>query len=154
MTASQKPDWLIIETAYRAGKRSLRDIASDQGISEGAIRKRAKKQGWVRDAASIVRESVKAHMAGAGAQDGTQTALRTTIEQATQSGIADMENGLANARLVLWRVAEMLDSITKPSDLKTLNDANAGAIETIRRIRQLDEPDVTAQKGITVRYVG
>lgn len=65
-----------------------------------------------------------------------------------------MESGLANARRVLGRVAEMLEGITKPADLKTLNDANAGAIETIRRIRQLDEPDMTAQKGITVRYVG
>lgn len=154
MTSAQKPDWLTIETEYRAGKRSVNALATDHGISEGAIRKRAKKEGWVRDAAGAVRESVKAHLAGAGTNSGTNTALRTTIEQAAQSGIADMESGLANARRVLGRVAEMLEGITKPADLKTLNDANAGAIETIRRIRQLDEPDMTAQKGITVRYVG
>ena len=37
-----KPDWEAIETAYRAGVMSLREIASLHGISEGAIRKRAK----------------------------------------------------------------------------------------------------------------
>lgn len=32
-----KPDWEAIETAYRAGVMSLREIASQHGISEGAI---------------------------------------------------------------------------------------------------------------------
>ncbi|EDT7289425.1 hypothetical protein TN55_001405 [Salmonella enterica subsp. enterica] len=31
-----KPDWEAIETAYRAGVMSLREIASHHGISEGA----------------------------------------------------------------------------------------------------------------------
>ncbi|WP_426725845.1 hypothetical protein [Enterobacter cloacae complex sp. 277I4] len=44
-----KPDWEAIETAYRAGVMSLREIASQQGISEGAIRKRAKRDDWSRD---------------------------------------------------------------------------------------------------------
>jgi hypothetical protein len=34
------PDWEAIESAYRAGVMSLREIASQHGISEGAIRKR------------------------------------------------------------------------------------------------------------------
>ena len=44
-----KPDWEAIETAYRAGVMSLREIASQHGISEGAIRKRAKRDEWSRD---------------------------------------------------------------------------------------------------------
>lgn len=44
-----KPDWEAIETAYRAGVMSLREIASHHGISEGAIRKRAKRDDWSRD---------------------------------------------------------------------------------------------------------
>lgn len=44
-----KPDWEAIETAYRAGMMSLREIASHHGISEGAIRKRAKRDDWSRD---------------------------------------------------------------------------------------------------------
>lgn len=32
------PDWEAIETAYRAGMMSLREIAAQHGISEGAIR--------------------------------------------------------------------------------------------------------------------
>lgn len=44
-----KPDWEAIETVYRAGVMSLREIASQHGISEGAIRKRAKRDDWSRD---------------------------------------------------------------------------------------------------------
>ncbi|HED2292025.1 TPA: hypothetical protein R4X97_000871 [Klebsiella pneumoniae] len=51
-----KPDWEAIETAYRAGVMSLREIASQHGISEGAIRKRAKRDDWSRDLAAKVKE--------------------------------------------------------------------------------------------------
>ena len=51
-----KPDWEAIETAYRAGVMSLREIAAQHGISEGAIRKRAKRDDWSRDLAAKVKE--------------------------------------------------------------------------------------------------
>lgn len=51
-----KPDWEAIETAYRAGVMSLREIASQHGISEGAIRKRAKRDDWSRDLVAKVKE--------------------------------------------------------------------------------------------------
>lgn len=38
-----KLDWEAIETAYRAGVMSLREIASQHGTSEGAIRYRGRK---------------------------------------------------------------------------------------------------------------
>lgn len=50
------PDWETIETAYRAGVMSLREIASQHGISEGAIRKRAKRDDWSRDLSAKVKE--------------------------------------------------------------------------------------------------
>lgn len=50
------PDWEAIESAYRAGVLSLREIASQHGISEGAIRKRAKRDDWPRDISAKVKE--------------------------------------------------------------------------------------------------
>lgn len=43
------PDWEAIESAYRAGLLSIREIASQHGITHGAINKRAKRDGWERD---------------------------------------------------------------------------------------------------------
>lgn len=45
----KSPDWEAIESAYRAGLLSVREIASQHGITHGAINKRAKRDGWVRD---------------------------------------------------------------------------------------------------------
>lgn len=42
-------DWETVEKEYRAGIRSLRDIADEFGVVESAIRKKAGKEGWLRD---------------------------------------------------------------------------------------------------------
>jgi hypothetical protein len=50
------PDWERIEADYRAGILSLREIATKDGnVTEGAIRKRAKKLDWPRDLAARIR---------------------------------------------------------------------------------------------------
>jgi hypothetical protein len=41
-------DWDRIQREYLAGEASIREIADRHEISEGAIRKRAKAEGWVR----------------------------------------------------------------------------------------------------------
>lgn len=46
---SADPNWEAIEFDYRAGIKSLRQIAGEHALSEGAIRKRAKRDGWERD---------------------------------------------------------------------------------------------------------
>lgn len=68
------PDWEAIESAYRAGVLSLRDIGDKYGVTEGAIRKRAKKFGWVRKAGTQVRKS------------GTQKNKARTSEKPARAG--------------------------------------------------------------------
>lgn len=48
MTA-RSPDWKVIEADYRTGIKSLRAIGKEHGITEAAIRKRAKRDLWSRD---------------------------------------------------------------------------------------------------------
>ncbi len=47
-------DWLIVEKDYRAGIKNLRQIGAENNITEGAIRKRAKRDGWTRDLAARI----------------------------------------------------------------------------------------------------
>jgi hypothetical protein len=53
------PDWVRIYKDYRLGVYSIRHIARLQGISEGAIRKRAKREGWKRDLGPVVRQMAR-----------------------------------------------------------------------------------------------
>ena len=49
------PDWERIEADYRAGLLSVREIAASQGITHGAINKRAKRDGWERDLSAKIK---------------------------------------------------------------------------------------------------
>lgn len=56
---TKAPDWEAIESAYRAGLLSIRAIADRYGVSDTAIRKRAKAHSWVRDLSDQVRKEVR-----------------------------------------------------------------------------------------------
>ncbi len=60
MNMAKRPDWEAIESAYRAGVMSLREIASQHGITHGAINKRAKKEGWERSLKEKINQKAEA----------------------------------------------------------------------------------------------
>jgi len=59
-TEKPAPDWERIEADYRAGVLSVREIAASQGITHGAINKRAKRDGWTRDLSAKIKAKAEA----------------------------------------------------------------------------------------------
>ena len=55
-------DWESIETHYRAGQLSIREIAKVHGISDTAIRKRAKVENWQRNLTQKVDAQVRTEL--------------------------------------------------------------------------------------------
>ena len=53
------PDWERIEKEYRAGQLSIREIGKRFGITDAAIRKKAKAEGWQRDLTKQVQAKIK-----------------------------------------------------------------------------------------------
>jgi len=49
MTDKKPTDWERVELDYRAGMLTLREMGALHSVSEGAIRKRAKRDSWSRD---------------------------------------------------------------------------------------------------------
>lgn len=49
-------DWELVERDYRAGIKTLRQIAEEHGVSHVAIQKRAKKELWSRDLTQKVQQ--------------------------------------------------------------------------------------------------
>ena len=86
-----KTDWETISRHYRAGCRSLRDIGNEYGISEGAIRKRAKKEGWPRDLSEQIKakatEKVRIEAVRGGTQGASERAI-IEVESDIQSRVA------------------------------------------------------------------
>lgn len=60
----ETPDWGAIESAYQAGVMSLRDIGAQYGVTEGAIRKRAAKLGWLRKKKTGTQKSTQVRKTG------------------------------------------------------------------------------------------
>src|SRR5690554_2119204 len=83
-------DWERIELDYRAGVKSLREIGTDHGISEGAIRKRAKRDGWTRDLAQKIQSKADELV--------RKSEVRTEVR--TESSISERETIEANASAV------------------------------------------------------
>jgi hypothetical protein len=151
MAAANQADWAAIEGAFRSGRGTLREIASAHGITEGAIRARAKKLGWTRDPEGTKREKVKARLSGF-TQNTTQS-VESVIEQEAQDDERDMRLGLRAARLGLQVAAQGLEHMCESgsADAKTAkvwSECIAININTIRRIRGLDE--ATAPSAIVI----
>lgn len=134
-------DWIAVEGAYRAGVRSLRDLGKEHGISEGTIRNRAKKNGWVQDISGTKRQMVAERMAGL--TQGSTQCVKRVMEEAADEDAGDMTLGLKGARTALQRsvdALELLDPDADPRNLKTLSECVKLNVETIRTIRELNAP--------------
>ena len=85
------PDWEKIEADYRAGIKTLREIAGDHGITEGAIRKRAKRDGWERDLSAKIQQKAEALV--------RKESVRSEVR--TESAISEREIIDANAQAIV-----------------------------------------------------
>lgn len=79
-------DWEAIEKAYRANVLSLREIGREHNVSDTAIRKRAKAEGWVRDLGEKVRERTKDKLVRSlGSRLGSQEQQARTDEEIVEA---------------------------------------------------------------------
>ncbi len=111
------------------------------GVSEGTLRRVLKSRGIIRSsAAAQKRERVEHHFAGGDVADKVADALPDVddIIAAAKVDVADMESGLKVARQCLNRLLVLAESAADAAEVKRVAEANKIAIETIRRIRELD----------------
>jgi hypothetical protein len=150
-------------------------IGEEIGVTEGAVRKRAKRDGWgPRNAPERKRALVAA--AASGTSIGTSFVPRTETEkgilEAAQVDIDDMDLAISVGRRLLRRCSAILASceemtasgdpdllvlslkIMPPKDLASVAGTWKMAVEGIRRIRGLDAPggdgDLTIEWGEVV----
>lgn len=133
MTDKQKtkafPDWERIELDYRAGVKSNREIGAEHGVTEGAIRKRAKAQEWVKDLAGKIqakaeelvrRDAVRAEVRA------NQVASEKSVVEANAQAIADVRlahrKDIGRARALTNTLLDELAKQTDPETLVLLND--------------------------------
>lgn len=155
-------DWEAVEREYRAGQLSLREIARLYGVSDTAIRKRAKACDWTRALADKVREAVREKLVRSdGSQQGSHPQRanddRSIIESAALRGLAivtshrrDLEQLHGLKRILVDRLSTLLNggdpgglcigSKESPGDLlEKLSRVTARLIPLERQAHNLDE---------------
>ncbi len=132
MAESEKtaPDWERIEADYRAGVLSLREIAAANGITHGAVNKRAKRDGWSRDLAAKIRakaDELVSKQAVSTAVSAEKAVSERQIIDANAQRIAEIQGGhKATAarihRFGLTLLAELETQSVKVEDLEKLGE--------------------------------
>ena len=123
------PDWEKIELDYRAGIKTLRQIAGENGISHVAINKRAKRDGWTRDLSAKIQskaeELVTKELVTKTVTTETKMAERQVIEVAAQA-VADVRlahrRDIHRARNLANALLDELEQQTNPETLALLNE--------------------------------
>lgn len=93
VTAARTIDWERIELDYRAGVKTLRQIAEENDVTHGAINKRAKRDGWERDlSAKIVAKAESLVSKAEVSKQVSKEALVTerAVIEANAQAIADV----------------------------------------------------------------
>lgn len=123
----RETDWSQVEADYRAGVKSLRQIASEHGITEGAIRKRAKKEDWARDLAAKIRAQadalVRKDAVRAKVRNETCVPEKVVVEanaEVQASVMREHRAGLTKARELVHKLLTELEQVTDSREL--LND--------------------------------
>ncbi|MDX7989455.1 hypothetical protein FE392_19575 [Xenorhabdus sp. 12] len=139
-----KPDWEAIESAYRAGSLSIREIAAKHGVSDTAVRKRANVHGWQRDLTDKVKKATRTKLVRSEVRAaGSQSEVRTEediIEQAA-SEAADVVLGhrtdLADWRRIANKLRTFLDDveITEDNHASIARTITAGVDAQIKLIK-------------------
>lgn len=145
------------ELDFAAGGYSINALAGKYGIPEATLRRYSKANGWVKGASETKRKMVREALAGDSLDEGVtndpanfEAVRQTRLAEAAQD-VEDMNAGLKVARACIVKLLAMVESIDNPNDVKRVVEANRAAVETIRKIRSLDEaPPPEAAVTVTV----
>lgn len=130
-------DWERIEADFRVGIKTLREIAGEHGITEGAIRKKAKQNGWERDLAEKVRakaeELVRKSEVRKAVRKNSATEKETVDVNATSTAnvaIRHREDLVALRDAAMAMLAELMANGEHSDMLKKLADMLANTTES------------------------
>jgi hypothetical protein len=156
--AGKQTDWEAIEAEYRSGTVSNSELGRKYDVSEGAIRKRAKAQGWTKDLTAKVQTAVRDRLVRAEVREANaRTSSRTDaeiIEAAAETAVqvvqihrrdvrhgrticaalfAELQDTSANRELI----AECIDSETQDDLSPTRRNQMMKAISLPTRARAM-----------------
>lgn len=122
-------NWERIELDYRAGIKALRQIADEHGISEGAIRKRAKRDDWTRDLSERIQDKAEQLVRKEAVRNSVRkeaTVTERVLVEVNAQAVADIRlahrKDIQRARTLTNSLLSELEAQTDPDTLVMLQE--------------------------------
>ena len=142
-------DWERIELDYRAGIKTLRQIADEHGITEGAVRKRAKRDDWTRDLNSRIQEKAEALVR----KESVRSEVRKELTVSERQIVEANAQAVANVRLGQRKDIQRARSITMALLDELEQQAGAENAELLSQMGDLmRSPDSNGQDKLNDLY--
>lgn len=126
-------DWEAIQMRYRAGTESLRSIGDHFGVTEGAIRQKAKKGEWTRDLQKRVQLATEALLISHEATHSVRTEAQCVAVEAKMRA-----NVVIGHRTGLKRIGGLRDKLL--GEIENVTD-NVALFETLGELLDESGPD-------------
>ena len=148
-------DWEAVERDYRAGVLSIREIGRLNGVSEGAIRKKAKGEGWQRDLTARVAEKVRTELVRSEVRTANHQTEKEIIEVAAATVVQVVREHRGRIKqgnqLVELLTNQLIDVAGKREEFEAAIELETADDKTIeRRARLMKAVSLGAHASIAV----
>lgn len=147
-TAGAPPttDWDAVGKEFRAGIRSLRDIAAEHRISESGLRKHARREGWERDLTARIKARADALVRKEAVRMEERAAHRASERELVEANATALTQvilthraDIARARAVVQKLLGRLDVASGLGDLDIQSLIGAVEQDSKRASEQLEK---------------
>lgn len=145
-------NWSAIEADYRAGIKSNVAIANEYNVSEGAIRKRAKKEDWVKDLRAQIKTKADSLVRAQAVREEVRASTAISEKEIVEANATMQANKIIEHRTDIQRyralAAKMLNELELTSDnqdlfeklgellIDTTNDADTGQAKRLEALNK------------------
>lgn len=119
--ADKTIDWVAIEVDYRAGIKTLRQIAEAHGVSHVAVSKRAKRDGWIRDLGEKIRQRTEQKVSRLAVSEEVNNRKLVTEKEVIEANSDQQANVIKTHRAGLDRLARLRDKLLDEVEAVTDN---------------------------------
>lgn len=137
MPAIPKVDWLAVEPDFRAGILSLDAIGAKHGCSGTAVRKEAKRRGWIRGGEALKAERVRTALAAGS--EGSDGKVNETIAAEAERDIRVMRTAADFYENVIVEMSARFPELKQIKDQKTATETAVLATTQYRKLRGLED---------------
>lgn len=118
MARLTEEQWGKIEIEYRAGKRALRDIGAEYGVSHTSIQKKADKEGWTRDLSARIAAAAEEKVAKAEVSKAVAKEQKVTERVMVETAAQMMADAVLNQRQDVRRARGLLNKMFAEAELQ------------------------------------